>query len=117
MVTSYRSGTVLPTNTASSAKTEPSPTGSGVTMRAERTPGSQWAAVLNRLSYAKASSKGFTSITEPLHVLAADADLVLAGAGASPAIARATGATLLESGPVPAALHIATLPSRGTHTG
>jgi methanogenic corrinoid protein MtbC1 len=59
----------------------------------------------------------FTSITEPLHALATDTDLVLAGPGATPAIARATGATLLESGPVPAALHIATRPPRGTHTG
>ena len=59
----------------------------------------------------------FTAITEPLHTLATDTDLVLAGPGATPAIARATGATLLESGPVPAALHIATRPPRGTHTG
>jgi methanogenic corrinoid protein MtbC1 len=59
----------------------------------------------------------FTSITEPLHALATDTDLVLAGPGATPAIARATGATLLESGPVPAALHIATRPPRGTRTG
>ncbi len=59
----------------------------------------------------------FTSITEPLHALATDTDLVLAGPGATPAIARATGATLLESGPVPAALHIATRPPRGTNTG
>ncbi len=59
----------------------------------------------------------FTSITEPLHALATDTNLALAGPGATPAIARATGATLLESGPVPAALHIATRPPRGTHTG
>ncbi len=59
----------------------------------------------------------FTPITEPLHALAAGTDLVLAGPGATPAVASATGATLLEGGPVPAALHIGTRPPRGTQTG
>jgi MerR family transcriptional regulator, light-induced transcriptional regulator len=59
----------------------------------------------------------FTAITEPLHALATGTDLMLAGPGATPAIASATGATLLEGGPVSAALHIATRQPRSTHTG
>jgi DNA-binding transcriptional MerR regulator len=54
----------------------------------------------------------FTSITEPLRALAAGADLVLAGPGATPEVARATGGTLLEEAPVPAALGIAARPRR-----
>ncbi len=59
----------------------------------------------------------FTSITKPLHALAADTELGLAGPGATAAIAQAIGATRLDSGPVAAALHIATRPPRGTRTG
>ena len=59
----------------------------------------------------------FTPIAEPLRALATDTELVLAGPGATPALARATGATLLEVGPVDAALDIATRPARGTHSG
>jgi DNA-binding transcriptional MerR regulator len=58
----------------------------------------------------------FTSISEPLHALAANADLVLAGPGATADVARATGATLLEDAPVPAALKIAARPPRA-HRG
>jgi len=49
----------------------------------------------------------FTSITKPLRALAANTDLVLAGTGATPAVARATGATLLEGPPVAAAVKMA----------
>jgi len=52
----------------------------------------------------------FTSITKPLRALAADSDLVLAGTGATPAVARATGATLLEGPPVAAAIKMAARP-------
>jgi DNA-binding transcriptional MerR regulator len=52
----------------------------------------------------------FTSITEPLNALAAGTDLVLAGPGASAAVARATGATLLEDAPVAAAIKMAARP-------
>jgi MerR family transcriptional regulator, light-induced transcriptional regulator len=54
----------------------------------------------------------FTAITEPLHALAADTDLVLAGPGASPDVTRATRATLLDDGPVFAAQQIAARPPR-----
>jgi MerR family transcriptional regulator, light-induced transcriptional regulator len=57
----------------------------------------------------------FTAITESLHALAADTDLVLAGPGASPDVARATGATLLDDGPVSAAQQIAARPPRAAH--
>jgi MerR family transcriptional regulator, light-induced transcriptional regulator len=59
----------------------------------------------------------FTSITEPMRALAADADLVLAGPGATHDVARATGTTLLEDAPVPAALRIAARPPRAVHRG
>ena len=59
----------------------------------------------------------FTSITEPLHALAADADLVLAGPGATSEVARATGATLLEDAPVSAAQQVAARPPRAAHPG
>lgn len=49
----------------------------------------------------------FTSMTEPLSALAEDVDLVLAGPGATAAIARATGATLLDDPPVAAAIKMA----------
>jgi DNA-binding transcriptional MerR regulator len=57
----------------------------------------------------------FTAITESLHALAADTDLVLAGPGARPDVARATGATLLDDGPVSAAQQIAARPPRAAH--
>ena len=57
----------------------------------------------------------FTSITEPLHALATDTDLVLAGPGATPAVARATGATLLEDPPVAAAIKIGARPPTSAH--
>jgi MerR family transcriptional regulator, light-induced transcriptional regulator len=59
----------------------------------------------------------FTLITAPLHVLAADADLVLAGPGATHGVAREIGATLLEDAPVAAALHIAAHPPHVAHRG
>ena len=59
----------------------------------------------------------FTSITEPLHALAADVELVLAGAGATRDVARSTGATILEDPPVLAALKIANRPPRAAHRG
>jgi MerR family transcriptional regulator, light-induced transcriptional regulator len=59
----------------------------------------------------------FTSITRPLRTLAAGHQLALAGAGATPRVARAAGATLLKGGPVPAALDIGTRQPGGTHTG
>jgi MerR family transcriptional regulator, light-induced transcriptional regulator len=59
----------------------------------------------------------FTSITEPLHALAVGADLVLAGPGATPNVARATGATLLKEAPVSAAQQIAARAPRAAHRG
>jgi DNA-binding transcriptional MerR regulator/methylmalonyl-CoA mutase cobalamin-binding subunit len=57
----------------------------------------------------------FNSITKPLHALAADIALVLAGPGATSDVARAVGATLLEDGPVSAAQQIAARPLRTAH--
>jgi len=57
----------------------------------------------------------FTAITKPLRALAATADLVLAGPGATHAVARATGATLLEDPPVAAAIKIAARPPTSSH--
>jgi methanogenic corrinoid protein MtbC1 len=59
----------------------------------------------------------FTSITEPLQTLSAGTELVLAGPGATPDVARATGATVVEEGPVPAAQQIAAHPRRAAHRG
>ena len=59
----------------------------------------------------------FTSITESLHALAADADLVLAGPGATSDVAAATGATLLEDAPVAAAQQVAARSPRAAHPG
>jgi MerR family transcriptional regulator, light-induced transcriptional regulator len=47
------------------------------------------------------------SITSPLRALAAECEVVIAGSGATPRVARATGTTVLDVGPVAAALEIA----------
>lgn len=52
----------------------------------------------------------FTSIAAPLNALASRASLVLAGPGASTAVAHATGAALLEDAPVAAAIETAARP-------
>jgi MerR family transcriptional regulator, light-induced transcriptional regulator len=57
----------------------------------------------------------FASITKPLRALSVENDLALAGAGATPAVARATGATLLEDPPVAAAIKVAAHPLNSAH--
>lgn len=49
----------------------------------------------------------FTAVTKQLRALAAKTDLVLAGPGGTRAVARSTGATLLEDPPVAAAIKMA----------
>jgi methanogenic corrinoid protein MtbC1 len=49
----------------------------------------------------------FVSMTSPLRALAADREVVIAGSGATARVARATGTTVLDVGPVAAALQIA----------
>ena len=49
----------------------------------------------------------FISITSPLRALASERAVVIAGSGATPRVARATGATVLAAGPVEAALELA----------
>ncbi len=49
----------------------------------------------------------FISITSPLRALAAEREVIIAGSGATPRVARATGATVLADGPVEAALQLA----------
>jgi MerR family transcriptional regulator, light-induced transcriptional regulator len=49
----------------------------------------------------------FISMTSPLRALAADHEVLIGGSGATARVARATGATVLEGGPVAAALQIA----------
>lgn len=66
---------------------------------------------------AATAQERFTSIAEPMHALAADANLVLAGPGATHDVARVIGATLLEDAPVAAALRIAADPPRVAHRG
>jgi MerR family transcriptional regulator, light-induced transcriptional regulator len=53
--------------------------------------------------------KWFVSITSPLRALAADRGVFIAGSGASARVARATRTTVLDDGPVSAALQIADL--------
>ena len=59
----------------------------------------------------------FRSIAEPLRALAARHPLALAGPGATPDVARVTGTTLLEDGPVAAALQLAAHPPRIAQSG
>ena len=54
--------------------------------------------------------KWFVSITSPLRALASEHEVVIAGPGATSRVARATGTTVLDVGPVAAALHIASRP-------
>jgi DNA-binding transcriptional MerR regulator/methylmalonyl-CoA mutase cobalamin-binding subunit len=63
------------------------------------------------------SEERFSSISEPLHAVAAGADLLLAGPGATPEVASATGATLVDDAPVSAALRIAARSPRAAHRG
>jgi methanogenic corrinoid protein MtbC1 len=49
----------------------------------------------------------FVSITSPLRAIASEHEVFLAGAGATSRVARATGTTVLDDGPVAAAVHIA----------
>jgi methanogenic corrinoid protein MtbC1 len=49
----------------------------------------------------------FVSMTSQLRALAAECVVVIAGSGATARVARATGATVLQAGPVEAALQIA----------
>ena len=56
----------------------------------------------------------YSSIAEPLRALAARNPLALAGPGATPDVARLTGTTVLEGGPVTAALELAANPPRRT---
>jgi methanogenic corrinoid protein MtbC1 len=50
----------------------------------------------------------FISMTSPLRALASDHEVLLAGSGATLRVARATGTSVLDVGPVEAALQIAT---------